>query len=460
MERQQLLRFQGGELITNPTDCSCGQRHESTFDAVIVRPGALGEAPGVLEDLGTGRNCCLVADGNTYDAAGRQLESLLSTAGWRITWSLFESRDGVKPDETAVGAVLFDTDADTDLLVAVGSGCLTDVTRVVGSRTRTPFVSVPTAPSVDAYTSDTSPMTHRGFKRSMVAVPARAVVADVDVLADAPPEMIASGFGDTLGKLISRCDWQLGALITDEYYCPEIDSNVTAGVSLSADIAPDIGRGEAAAVAALAESLMVSGAAMTLAGNSRPASGAEHALSHYWEMKAAHAGGPDHLHGTLVGVGSVVMAAFWAQFAHRLASVDPGSLDPAHIRSRLHTVSDIRSILVPSLGPVADILLAQVTASRRLTEAPARARLNRMQSAWPKLAEIAGQAPSAQELADKLRQAGGPAYPAEVGLNSDELRGTLFGALEVRDRFTVLTAAEEFGWLDGIIDEVVETVSV
>lgn len=452
------MQFLNGALSTEPIDCVCGQHHESAFDAVIVRPGALGEAPAVFEGLSLGRKCCLVADANTYDAAGRQLESLLSAAGRRVTLSLFESRDGVKPNETAVGAVLLDMDAATDLLVAVGSGSLTDVTRFVGVRTGTPFVSVPTAPSVDAYTSDKSPMTHRGFKRSIVGVPARAVVADVDVLAQAPRSMIASGFGDTLGKLISRCDWQLSALITDEYYCPEIDSNVTDGVRRCVDLAPAIGRGEPSAVAELTESLMISGAAMTLVGNSRPASGAEHALSHYWEMKAAHSGGPGRLHGTMVAAGSVVMAAFWTRFAARLTAIDPESLDFALIRSRRRTMSDIKSILVPSLGPVADILLAEVTEARFLSDAEASARLSRLQAAWLQMAAIATQAPSEQELAEKLRQAGGPASPAEIGVSSDDLRGALLGALEVRNRFSVLSASEELGWLTGIIDEVVETI--
>jgi len=453
------LRFQNGILTTSPMDCACGQRHDNTCDSVIVRPGVLAEASGVFGDLVAGRKCCMVADANTYDAAGRHLESLLNAEGWEVTVSLFASRDGVKPNETSVGAVMLDIGADTDLLVAVGSGCLTDITRFVGSRTGIPFVSVPTAPSVDAFTSDTSPMTHRGFKRSIVGVPARAVAADVDVLVASPAGMIASGFGDTLGKLISRCDWQLSALITDESYCPQVDSNVTEGVTGCLDLAPEIGRGEPLAVAALTESLMISGAAMTLVGNSRPASGSEHALSHYWEMRSANSGGPHHLHGTQVGIGSVVTAAFWARFADRLTSVSPGSLDPAGILSRRRTMSDIKSILVPSFGPVADVLVAQVTKARLLPETEARARLNRLLASWSGMTTIAGQIPSEQELADKLRQAGGPAYPAEIGVSSDELRVALFAALEVRNRYSVLSAAEELGWLSGIIDEVVETVS-
>ncbi|MEE8440152.1 MAG: iron-containing alcohol dehydrogenase, partial [Spirochaetia bacterium] len=223
-------------------------------------------------------------------------------------------------------------------------------------------------------------------------------------------------------------------------------------------LAPEIGRGEPTAVAVLAESLMVSGAAMTLVGNSRPASGAEHSLSHYWEMKAAHNGEPGHLHGTLVGVGTVVMAAFWARFADRLSSIDPESLDPARIRARRRSLSDIKSILAPSLGPVADILLSQVTKARLLPEEEASARLTRLPAAWPKMASIAEEAPSVRELTDTLRQVGGPACPADIGVGSDELREALFGALEVRNRFSVLSAAEELGWLDPIITEVVETV--
>jgi glycerol-1-phosphate dehydrogenase [NAD(P)+] len=461
MEQRLPLTFEAGEFSCVPIDCACGRHHEASFDRVIVRAGALEELPPVLADLGrrgAARNCCIVADGNTYEAAGREVETLLRADGRQITVSILGPSDGVKPDEIAAGTVLIDMPADTDLLVAVGSGCITDVTRFVAARTGTPFVSVPTAPSVDAYTSNNSPMTHRGVKRTLDAQPARAVVADTNVLAAAPAEMISSGFGDTIAKLISRIDWQLSALITGERYCPEIVRNVTEGVTRCAGLASDVGRRDPAAIATLAESLMVSGAAMALVGDSRPAAGAEHALSHYWEMKAAYDGGPPHLHGTKVGVGTVVMAAFWARFADRLASTSPGSLDTARILSGRRNAEEIRRLLVPSLGPIGDMLVKEVTQARLLGEADARSRLNTLQASWDKMAALAAEAPSAVELADQLKQAGGPAYPADIGVGADELREALFCALESRNRFTVLTAAEELGWLREIINEVVETI--
>jgi glycerol-1-phosphate dehydrogenase [NAD(P)+] len=462
MEKAQPLKFQGGELKTAPIDCSCGQHHELSFDRVIVRAGALAELPAVFAELqrqGAARNCCLVADQNTYEAAGRQAETILKADGRRVTVSLLGPTDGVKPDEIAVGTVMFDMAPDTDVVVSVGSGVVTDVGRFVAARTGTPFVSVATAPSVDAYTSNNSPVTHRGAKRTLEAIPARAVVADTNVLAEAPAEMIASGFGDTLAKLTSRVDWQLSALITGEPYCPEVVANVTQSALRCVSLSAEMGRRDPAAIASLTESLMISGAAMALVGHSRPASGFEHSLSHYWEMKATHEGGHAHLHGTKVGVGTVVTAAVWARFADRLASISPDSLDRTEILSGRRTPDDIRRLLAPSLGPIGDMLLTEVTQERLPDEAAAAARLSTLQSSWEQMASIAAQAPSFTELAGHLKQAGGPAHPADIGIDADGLREALLCALEARNRFTVMTAVEELGWLDQLVDEVVETIT-
>ncbi|MFQ9800392.1 MAG: iron-containing alcohol dehydrogenase [Clostridia bacterium] len=51
---------------------------------------------------------------------------------------------------------------------------------------------------------------------------------------------------------------------------------------------------------------MLSGIAMGYAGNSRPASGSEHHMSHFWEMDFLFRGKKAVLHGIKVGIGTVV----------------------------------------------------------------------------------------------------------------------------------------------------------
>jgi glycerol-1-phosphate dehydrogenase [NAD(P)+] len=430
-----------------------------------VGSGVLHDVAEACDALGTRpRATCIVVDDNTHAAAGRMVGELLRAAGHDVYLSNLTRHGGtngtsVHPGEDAAGALALDLRRDTGLLLAVGSGTVTDVTRFVAARTNLPFASVATAPSVDAYTSVTSPMTRSGLKTTRWGVQARFVLADTDVLAAAPPELISSGLGDTVAKLVARCDWRLADLVTDSRYCEEIDRAVLVSVHAAVNQSAAIGRALPEAVGILAESLMVSGAAMAMAGNTWPASGAEHFISHYLEMRAMERNEPDHLHGTKVGVASVVTSLVWQRFASRLAAIDPESIDADEVWKTRRKPGEIGRMLRQTFGPSAGRLFSSNTVARVGNEAIAARRLDTWKANWGTLCRISGDTPSPDRIVTWLREAGGPALPAEIGIDTDELRATLYGACEVRNRPSVLSAAEDLGWLDEVIDEVVETTA-
>ena len=309
--------------------CACGKSHKVDIQAIRVGSGVIQELPGILRDLGAS-HIFLVADNYTYEAAGRQVEQLLDQAGLAYHKRVFQTETPLVPNEYALGSVLAAMTSQDDMLLAVGSGTLNDVTKYVSARTGVPYVIAATAPSMDGYASTVAPTILDGFKTTLPAVYPAAIVADVDILKDAPMPMLTAGFGDIIGKFTSLADWRLSHQLNGEYYCPEVAGVIEAAVETCAANAKALAQREPPASQAVTEALILSGLAMGMVGVSRPASGAEHQMAHYWEMDALRRGEEHPLHGNAVGVGTVLAASLYEMAAEYLpqgfAAPDKGQI--------------------------------------------------------------------------------------------------------------------------------------
>lgn len=309
--------------------CACGKSHKVDIQAIRVGSGVIQELPGILRDLGAS-HIFLVADNYTYEAAGRQVEQLLDQAGLSYHKRVFQTETPLVPNEYALGSVLAAMTSQDDMLLAVGSGTLNDVTKYVSARTGIPYVIAATAPSMDGYASTVAPTILDGFKTTLPAVYPAAIVADVDILKDAPMPMLTAGFGDIIGKFTSLADWRLSHQLNGEYYCPEVAGVIGAAVETCAANAKALAQREPQAIQAVTEALILSGLAMGMVGVSRPASGAEHQMAHYWEMDALRRGEEHPLHGNAVGVGTVLAASLYEMAAEYLpqgfAAPDKGQI--------------------------------------------------------------------------------------------------------------------------------------
>ena len=309
--------------------CACGKSHKVDIQAIRVGSGVIQELPGILRDLGAS-HIFLVADNYTYEAAGRQVEQLLDQAGLAYHKRVFQTETPLVPNEYALGSVLAAMTSQDDMLLAVGSGTLNDVTKYVSARTGVPYVIAATAPSMDGYASTVAPTILDGFKTTLPAVYPAAIVADVDILKDAPMPMLTAGFGDIIGKFTSLADWRLSHQLNGEYYCPEVAGVIEAAVETCAANAQALAQREPQAIQAVTEALILSGLAMGMVGVSRPASGAEHQMAHYWEMDALRRGEEHPLHGNAVGVGTVLAASLYEMAAEYLpqgfAAPDKGQI--------------------------------------------------------------------------------------------------------------------------------------
>jgi len=308
MTEQQLLESSTAELAGVSFDCTCGRHHAVDISLIRVANGIEKEAAAYAALRAAGKPIFLVADNHTYEAAGAAMEKSLKHAGPPVETHIFAPPHTLVPDEMAVGELLLALPRNAGFIVGVGSGTLNDLCRIISDRTHVPYLIVCTAPSVDGYASTVSPLIIKGRKTTLEAVYPSAIMADPEVLRNAPATLLHAGFGDLLGKVTALTDWELARRINDEYHCPVIEKMVRKALSACTAQAAGVSGRETGAVTALFEALALSGVCMGMIGNSRPASGAEHHLSHYWEMDALKNGQEHALHGNAVGAATIAVA--------------------------------------------------------------------------------------------------------------------------------------------------------
>ncbi len=288
--------------ILKGVNCSCGKFHNCDIESVYIEKGAVSR---LSELCGPYRNILIVADENTYLAAGEKALNALS--GKRIKKVIFDGKTILIPDEKAIDRVNEEI-GDTDLIVAIGSGVIQDLCKCVSFFAKLPYMVVATAPSMDGYASDGAAMILKGMKETVKAHLPRAIIADVDVLKNAPMEMIKAGYGDIIGKYSALCDWKLSRAVNDEYFCDYIYDTTCEMINNTLKNAGGLVERTDESIKALTEALVIVGIMMSFAGSSRPASGSEHHLSHFFEIVGIIDEKPYFPHGIDVAYSTVITA--------------------------------------------------------------------------------------------------------------------------------------------------------
>jgi len=297
--------------------CRCGRIHTVGIKKIRVASGCLAELPDIVRELGGGP-VYMLADSTTFEAAAREAGHLLDAAGIPFHGKLFQTEKPLIPNEHTLGAALAELEPGDKLIIAVGSGTLNDTARFLSSRTGVPYMVVCTAPSMDGYASTVCPLILDGQKITKPGVYPQAILADTSILKEAPMPMLTAGFGDIIGKYTALADWRLSQIVNGEYYCEECAGLMAHAVEKCAENAAGLKARDGQAVQYVTEALILAGVAMGMVGNSRPASGAEHHFSHYWEVDALRWGQGHPLHGNSVGAAAVVSASLYELAESRL----------------------------------------------------------------------------------------------------------------------------------------------
>ncbi len=309
----EILNMDINEMPQTEFDCSCGRHHNFSVHDMVIRKGAIKELPRVAAPFKDGK-VLVVFDQNTYKVAGQKAMELLKDNGFHTKELLFDSGDDILiPDESVVGRILQEQDPDVNLMIAVGSGVINDSVKYVTSRTKLPYIIVATAPSMDGYVADGAPLISAGYKYSYDAHLTYGLIGDTDILQTAPDDLIQAGFGDVVGKITAIADWDLAVKANNDYRCDTCVELVQKALDKCFGKADGLKTRDADSLGALLEALTLTGVAMALVNISRPASGAEHMLSHFWEMDFIARGlNPNH-HGIQVGVATPIIARFFEE---------------------------------------------------------------------------------------------------------------------------------------------------
>lgn len=278
-------------------DCDCGHVHSISVQGIYIEHGAGRYLKKLLQPY---KYPVFICDSNTKKATEETLKDY-----YEKNKVVELSGEVIHADNQNVARLLESLSNEADLLIAVGSGTIHDLTRYVAFEKGVPFISMPTAASVDGFVSTVAAMTWNGLKKTFPAKAPIYVLADTDIFSEAPYRLTASGISDLMGKYTALADWKISHIITGEYFCPRIYELEMEAVREVEDILGSIGSGNKECMEKLMYALLLSGLAMQMIGNSRPASGAEHHISHLWEMSIINE--PiDALHGEKVSAGLIM----------------------------------------------------------------------------------------------------------------------------------------------------------
>jgi glycerol-1-phosphate dehydrogenase [NAD(P)+] len=297
-------------------------RGATDTEAVVIGEGVLDGTAGLFKRVFGDAPAVVVADENTYQAAGGAVQHSLEAAGQPpLEPYVFPGRPTLHADYRNIETLVAWLREHREVPVAVGSGTLNDIVKRAAYECGRGYMNVATAASVDGYTAFGASITTAGFKQTLECSAPRAVLADLDVLVHAPPKMTAAGYADLLAKIPAGADWIVADVLEVEPIEPSVWSLVQDPLREATGHPAALQAGELAAMEGLIEGLVMSGLAMQAASSSRPASGAEHQFSHLWEMEglgqAPQGEEPPLSHGFKVGVGTVSIAALYERLLAR-----------------------------------------------------------------------------------------------------------------------------------------------
>ncbi len=433
-----------GSVINNQK-CACGKVHSAGIDACISGSGAIAKLPEVIGRY-NGKKAFVVADKNTFAAAGEKVCAVLENGGIAYTRYIFDS-DALEPNEAAVGAVVLHFDKACDVVVGVGSGVINDICKVLANLTESNYIIVATAPSMDGYASATSSMTRDGLKISLASKCANAVIGDVEILKNAPLHMLKSGLGDMLAKYVSICEWRIAHLVTGEYYCEEIAALIRSALKKCVDNAGGLLQREAAAVQAVFEGLVLGGVAMNFAGLSRPASGVEHYFSHVWDMRGEAFNTPVDLHGIQCAIGTLTAVKLYESIKKLAPDREKAT---AYVKS--FDYGAWKKTLCAYLGKAAEAMIVLEEKEQKYSIEKHKGRFEIINKNWDVILKIIDEElPSSAEIEALLDKIEAPKAPGEIGLDEKEIYLAFRATKDIRDKYVLSRLCWDLGILEEMI---------
>lgn len=439
MAKMEFAKYLAGE-----SHCGCGRKHSCGIDRVVVERDALVRLPEILS-LYSYRHICLIDDVHTREAAGKKLCGLLDGVGYEYEEITFPDAFLI-PDEAALGRIMMEINRECDLILAVGSGTLNDICKFISYQLGKDYFIIATAPSMDGFASNVAPLITNQTKITYeVSVP-KVIIGDLGILAAAPMDMIAAGVGDMLGKHLCLMDWKLSHMVNGEYYCDYAAGLVQESIDKIMSCLDGLESRDEDAVQSLMEGLVLSGIVMSYIGNSRPASGSEHHLSHYWEMMALLNNGHMELHGTKVAVGTIIGLKMYELFGR----MDFGKCSVGKPFCMEAWQKEIRRVY----GGAADSVIALENQCEKNADAYVKQRRKSMEENLENILAASSKLPPAEEIKQILKSLGAKYMAKQVGVDEAVLKDSIFYAKELRNRYGILQVWFDYDCQDWVAGEI------
>ena len=408
------------DLINRDIQCSCGRTHRCDIETLKIGAGAIGCLAEAVA-LKNYSHILLVADSNTYPLCADRVKAIL---GERLEGvCLFETDDFLVPDEESIKAIEERLSKKTDLILGIGSGVINDLCKYVSFFHGIKSGINATATSMDGYASSGAAMIIGGMKITYNTHAPSIIIGDTDILKDAPMEMIRAGYGDIIGKYSALCDWKLSALVNGEYICPFVYDIVKDKTDEIRSLAQKIVSRDPDAIGKLMETLVLIGACLTLLSTTRPGSGSEHHLSHFFEITGLIEGKPYLLHGTDVAHATVVTAGLREKIVKLSAP-------------EFHHISDgdrERCYKKIYHGYWSEVSKIQNEAGRYQKQKD-----DVYTAHWDEVRSILAECPSAREIQDMLTEVGFDLNEFEAAYGSEKIKNSVWFGKDLKDRYSVL----------------------
>jgi len=412
-------------VLGGKTDCACKKAHPCDICYVEIGDNVLGKLKEICAPYS---KIHLVADGNTYPLCGDRVKEVL---GASIATETRFGTEIVVPNENALGKIEAEMSPDTDFILGIGSGVINDLCKHVSYQHKMRYGIVATAPSMDGYASVGAALILEEMKITTNAAVPYAIVAESRVLATAPVDMLRSGYGDIIGKYSCLNDWKLAHFLRGEYFCDYVYDTVMETVKKTEGTAQAILDRDPEAIGNLMEGLVMVGIMMSYVGNSRPASGSEHHLSHFFEITGLLNNTPYYLHGIDVLYAAAVTAklreALLGMKPPFAAYINDRDARNAVLKDVYTTAADGIIALQDKVGFYADASTAQFAEN------------------WDGICKIIGEAPSYDKMVGYVNAIGLDMKEFEKFYGEKVIRDAILWAKDLKDRYTVLWLSYTLG---------------
>jgi glycerol-1-phosphate dehydrogenase [NAD(P)+] len=440
---QEIIRRKTADLMDTSFPCVCGRKHTIPMKYLISQKGAVGQVGSITDKLGiTGRGA-LIYDRKIEETVVNAIAKKIGDQGLEVR--LFPYGDGgekISPEIGNAERVVAQVRTKADYLVSVGSGVISDLTKYAAHILELPYHLIATAPSMNGYTSSMAALTDRGIKGTLLIKPASAIFADIGVLQDAPLPMIRAGLGDIVSKSVCNADWKLSHLVKNTYFCTVPFRITDKSEPLYLGAAEEIGDRSEEGISILTDGIMRSGASMTIIGTSTPSSGAEHFLSHYWDLRALMEGREKELHGVQVGVATLIILGFY-DFIRNYPVKKNVRMN--ELGARYQSEEKLNGFIEMKFGRFSAGIKAEFH-QKYMSWEKKRKELEGILDNWDSIwNELDPYIRPIEPVREALSKSGSASHYSHLGKKSNEVVDALENARFIRGRYTILDLAADLG---------------